>query len=120
MDVNEWYQDFAESFHDKVVMTDERIATAAEQTDIAVVTIGRISKEGADRSATKGDYYLSDAEYSLISRVSAKFEKTIVLLNIGAVMDTGWIKGDAGVMHEPIEGLDAVLMAWPEIIYQTT
>lgn len=80
---------------------------AANATETAIVTIGRYSSEGSDRSATKGDYYLSDAEEELIEKVAAEFDKTIVVLNVGAVLDTSWIKGDSA-----IQGIDAVLMAW--------
>ena len=68
------------------------------------MTIGRYSSEGSDRSASKGDYYLSDAETELLTRVAAKFKKTVVVLNVGAVLDTEWIKD--------IPGIDSVLMAW--------
>ena len=68
------------------------------------MTIGRYSSEGSDRSATKGDYYLSDAEEELITRVAAKFDKVIVVLNVGAVTDTSWIND--------IPGVDAVLVGW--------
>ena len=95
-----------------ITITDEVWNAAAAATETAVVVIGRYSSEGSDRSASKGDYYLSDAEYDLITRVAAEFDETIVVLNIGAVMDTSWIKGENGVMHEPVAGLDAVLCGW--------
>ena len=95
-----------------ITITDEVWKAAAAATETAVVVIGRYSSEGSDRNASKGDYYLSDAEYNLITRVAAEFDNTIVVLNIGAVMDTSWIKGDNGMMHEPVAGLDAVLCGW--------
>lgn len=90
-----------------ITIPDELWETAAEKAETAVITIGRYSSEGSDRSATKGDYYLSDAERDLITKAAEKFEKTIVVLNVGAVLDTSWIKGDTA-----IPGIDAVLMAW--------
>ena len=90
-----------------ITITDDVWNAAAAATETAVVTIGRYSSEGSDRSATKGDYYLSDAEVDLITRVAAEFDKTIVVLNVGAVLDTSWIKGE-----NAIPGVDAVLMAW--------
>ena len=36
--------------------------------------------------------------------MAAKFKKTVVVLNVGAVLDTEWIKD--------IPGIDSVLMAW--------
>lgn len=87
-----------------ITVTDEMMDAAAAAADTAVVTIGRYSSEGSDRSATKGDYYLSDAETELITRVAEKFDKVIVVLNVGAVTDTSWI--------DAIEGVDAVLVGW--------
>jgi len=87
-----------------ITVTDDMLNAAAENADTAIVTIGRYSSEGSDRSASKGDYYLSDAETELLTRVAAKFKKTVVVLNVGAVLDTEWIKD--------IPGIDSVLMAW--------
>lgn len=87
-----------------ITVTDDMLNAAAENAGTAVVTIGRYSSEGSDRSAAKGDYYLSDAETELLTRVAAKFDKTVVVLNVGAVLDTSWI--------EEIPGIDSVLMAW--------
>lgn len=72
---------------------------AANATETAIVTIGRYSSEGSDRSATKGDYYLSDAEEELIEKVAAEFDKTIVVLNVGAVLDTSWINGSRRIQY---------------------
>ena len=88
----------------QIDVTDEMMDAAAAAADTAVVTIGRYSSEGSDRSATKGDYYLSDAEEELITRVAEKFDKVIVVLNVGAVTDTSWIND--------IPGVDAVLVGW--------
>ncbi len=87
-----------------ITVSDELMEDAAANADTAIVTIGRYSSEGSDRSAAKGDYYLSDAETELLTRVAAKFKKTVVVLNVGAVLDTSWIKD--------IPGIDSVLMAW--------
>lgn len=87
-----------------ITVSDELMDDAAANADTAIVTIGRYSSEGSDRSASKGDYYLSDAETELLTRVAAKFKKTVVVLNVGAVLDTSWIKS--------IQGIDSVLMAW--------
>lgn len=87
-----------------ITVSDDMLNAAAENADTAIVTIGRYSSEGSDRSASKGDYYLSDAETELLTRVAAKFKKTVVVLNVGAVLDTEWIKD--------IPGIDSVLMAW--------
>jgi len=90
-----------------ITVTDEVWSAATAATETAIVTIGRYTAEGTDRQAVKGDYYLSDAETELITKVAAEFENTVIILNIGSVMDTSWIKGD-----NAIEGIDAVLIGW--------
>ena len=39
-----------------ITVTDDMLNAAAENADTAIVTIGRYSSEGSDRSASKGDY----------------------------------------------------------------
>ena len=80
-------------------------------TDTAVVSISRFSGEGWDRKSPRakikrkdpvtgdavsmsdvlferGDFYLSDAERCMVETVSRTFEKTIVVLNAGGMMET--------------------------------
>jgi len=71
----------------------------------AIITLGRYSEEGTDRKAEKGDFYLSESEQILINQVlTAKFERVIVTLNIGGVIDTRWFKND--------NRIDAVVLGW--------
>jgi len=87
-------------------VTPEQATQMAEKTDAALITIGRNSGEGVDREAIPGDYYLTNTEKQLIKTVSnafrAKNKKTIVILNIGAPIET------ASWAQIP----DAVLLAW--------
>lgn len=81
------YDTFASMHVVEADAPDELINEAAKNADAAVITLSRFSAEGVDRKAIAGDYYLSDAEKSLIDRVSAAFDKTIVLINSGGVVD---------------------------------
>ncbi|MBQ3871816.1 MAG: glycoside hydrolase family 3 C-terminal domain-containing protein, partial [Clostridia bacterium] len=96
-------------------------------TDTAVVSISRFSGESWDRKTgktdvtaaeamngevvkmsdmlfEKGDFYLSDAERKMLDRVSSVFKKTIVVLNVGGMVETACYKEDPRI--------DAVLMAF--------
>jgi beta-glucosidase-like glycosyl hydrolase len=85
--------------------TDEFVLAAKESgANKAVVVLGRNSGEGGDRSAGKGDYYLSDAETALIGRVTANFADVVVVLNIGGVMDLTWVNS--------YPQIKSVLLAW--------
>ena len=88
-------------------VTDSMMTQAANACDTAVIFLSRFAEEGKDRTATPGDYYLSDGEASLIARVKSKFQKTVVVLNTGIIMDTSWFAAP-----NPSHPVDAVLMAW--------
>ncbi|MFW6267494.1 MAG: beta-glucosidase family protein [Marinilabiliaceae bacterium] len=91
---------------EEMKITPELAEKMAEKTDAALITIGRNSGEGGDREAVAGDYYLTDTETQLIKIVSkafrAKKKKAIVVLNIGAPIET------ASWSQIP----DAILLAW--------
>lgn len=98
--------------------TDDELKAASQDTDTAVYVLSRNAGEGADRAMTQtkqmdgpdgqkitfeiGDYELTDLEKENLKKVSAAFDKTIVVLNVGGVVDTKFF-------HE-IKGLDALLL----------
>ena len=69
----------------------------ASDTDTAVLVIARNSGEGADRWNKKGDYLLNDGEVKALEFLGAHYEKTIVLLNIGGIIDATVLKETAGI-----------------------
>ena len=81
------YDTFASMHVPEADVPDELIVSAAEKADAAVITLSRFSAEGVDRRAVDGDYYLSEVEKRLIDRVSAAFEKTVIVINSGALID---------------------------------
>ncbi len=89
--------------HPEMPVDDVTARFAAGQADTAVVVIGRAAGEDRDNALAKGSYYLTDTERELLSRVTEVFDKTVVLLNIGGVMDLSWAE------EYPIS---ALLVAW--------
>ena len=63
----------------------------ASRNDAAVIIIARTAGEDRDNSAEKGAYYLSDSEEELLANVSSAFEKTVVLLNVGNIIDMSFV-----------------------------
>lgn len=73
-------------------LTAEIVKTASEKSDVAVVTIGRSSGEDRENALEKGSYYLTDEEEKMLTLVTKYFEKTVLLFNIGSVMDFSFIE----------------------------
>ena len=68
----------------------------------AFYTVSRVSGEGADRMIGKGDYELSEVEYNNIKLIAKNFDKCVVLLNVGGVVDTKFFS--------EIEGVDGLVL----------
>lgn len=75
------------------MVPDEKIVERARRvSDIAVIVLGRTAGEDKDNSADKGSWYLSDEESEMLDVVSKYFEKTVVLLNVGNIIDMSWVE----------------------------
>ncbi len=78
-------------FYPEMPIDDSEIANAQKASDCAVVTIGRSAGEDRENALDKGSYYLTDDERKLLKAVTSRFEKTVVLLNIGNIIDLSWV-----------------------------
>ncbi len=109
-------------------LSEELADKARAFSDTALIVLSRFSGEGWDRSSVEyngeynpwetevsmaqivgkifpeGDFYLTAEEKKMIAQVKARFEKIVVVLNIGGVIDTSWIKDD--------ERISSALLAW--------
>ena len=105
---------------DEPELPDDLVRRAAAFADTAVISISRFSGEGWDRKCAfdripehkgvwkemveqadlrfpKGDFVLTDAEEAMIGKVKAAFRRVVVVLNVGSVFDTGWIRNDPAI-----------------------
>ncbi len=61
---------------------------------LALYIIARTSGEGSDRRVIGGDYELSEGEKSNLEILCKKFEKVVVVLNVGGVIDTEFFRNN--------------------------
>ena len=98
-------------------VSDELCVGARAFADTAVITICRFSGEGWDRKSTydkkdenkeelfeNGDFYLSNAEKEMVEQVKKYFDKIVVVLNVGGMVDSEWFIND--------DKIKSVLIAW--------
>lgn len=84
-------------------LTDELCKKMAAQNDVALVIIGRTAGEDKDNFEGKGSWFLTDEETDMLKKVRAAFDKVVVVLNTGNILDMNFVKD--------LE-IDAVLYAW--------
>lgn len=58
-----------------------------DETDTAIYVLSRQAGEGSDRRVEKGDYLLSDMEEESLKLLSKRYQKLILVLNCGSVVD---------------------------------
>ncbi len=105
-------------------LSDELCVGARAFADTAVISISRFSGEGWDHNSVYdkewpwndqmylkskeifrgGDFYLTDAEQSMVEKVKKYFSNIVVVLNIGGVIDTSWFVND--------EKISSALLGW--------
>lgn len=88
---------------EEMEVSDALAAEIAEETDTAIVILGRTAGEDRDNLNCSGSYLLSDKEENLLQVVRSHFDKMIVVLNVGNIIDMSFED-----KYRP----DAVLYAW--------
>ncbi len=76
---------------EEMPLTAEIVEKAAAASDAAIVVIGRTAGEDKDNGPTAGSYLLTELEEQMLEAVTAKFERVIVLLNVGNIIDMKWV-----------------------------
>ncbi|MEE1280160.1 MAG: glycoside hydrolase family 3 C-terminal domain-containing protein [Oscillospiraceae bacterium] len=111
--LSQFYFDYASSHMEEVgakglisepAVPEKLLSDAVRNADVAILVIHRYSGEGWDRSAEKGDFYLTDMEEKLVQDVTGAFAHTVVVLNVGGMVDTSWIRSNPKI--------DGALLAW--------
>lgn len=92
-------------YFDEMPLERETVRAAASRTDVAVVIIGRAAGEARENTLEPGSYYLTDDERTLLDSVTGEFERTVVILDCGNVIDLAWLEGYG-------EKISSVLYAW--------
>ena len=72
-------------------LTDEMVIDARKLSEVAIVIIGRTAGEDRDNSDTEGSYRLSKGEELMLQKVTSQFDKVVVVLNTGNVIDMSFM-----------------------------
>lgn len=81
------------------------VEQAAGESDLAIVVIGRSAGEDRENKLEQGSYYLTDTETQLLDLVTAHFDKVVVIMNCGNIIDMSWVKQYDHKIH-------SVIYAW--------
>lgn len=73
-------------------LDEQLIAAAAAECRTAVVIIGRTAGEEQDNRPEEGSFMLSTGEKKMLTQVRGAFEKVVVLLNTGNIIDMEFIE----------------------------
>ncbi|WP_353048874.1 glycoside hydrolase family 3 C-terminal domain-containing protein [Exiguobacterium sp. s130] len=79
------------------------VQQAALDSDVALIMIGRTAGEDRDNTADPGSYFLTETEQEMLRLVTTHFKQTVVVLNVGNIIDMRWVEETAP---------SAVLYAW--------
>ncbi len=81
-----------EPWFQKEMPVSRELAEAAEKdSDTAVIIVGRTAGEDKDNFAGEGSYLLTKTEEEMLETVCSVFRRTVVLLNVGNIIDMKWV-----------------------------
>jgi beta-glucosidase len=94
-------------FQQEMPLDKETIERASQQSDHALVFIGRTAGEDQDNADEAGSYRLTDIEYQMLCQVCEQFNSVVVILNVTNIVDMSWMES----VTKP-ESIKAVLYSW--------
>ena len=92
-------------FHNDIALKSDMVEKAKAESDAAIFIIGRGTGEEKDAILDKGSYYLTDTELENLKMITSVFDKVIVLLNVGMIMDMAWAENFG-------DKISAILCVW--------
>ena len=92
-------------FYPEMPLAKDVAEQAAKESEVAVLVIGRASGEDRETELAPGSFYLTEEEKRLLDIVTTAFEHTILLFNIGNIMDFSFLE-------DYKEKLGAALIVW--------
>lgn len=78
-------------FQKEMPLDDELVRRVRGGSDTALIVLGRTAGEDQDNKAQEGSYLLTAAERDMLEKVCKSFERTVVLLNVGNIIDMKWV-----------------------------
>lgn len=79
-------------FQEEMPLSRELVEKAAEESDTAVIIIGRTAGEDKDNLEEPGSYLLTETEEQMLETVCGVFKRSVVLLNVGNIIDMKWVE----------------------------
>ena len=70
----------------------EEMLDCARRNAVSLVVIGRTAGEDQDNNAKAGSYCLTETEEDMIRRVCEVSKRTVVVLNVGNIIDMSWVE----------------------------
>lgn len=103
--VNEGFWGHWPRCFEEMPLTADVVARAAEKSKSAVVVIGRAAGEDRENNLEKGSYLLNDEESAMLKAVTGAFERTIVVMDCGNIVDYSCFEGFG-------DKISAIVCAW--------
>lgn len=90
---------------DEMPLSEMLVENVAAESETAIIVIGRAAGEDRESKLAPGSYYLTTKERKMIDMVTKHFNKTVIVLDCGNLIDMSWVK-----TYD--KKISAILYAW--------